>query len=296
MWKRKCAFRVSCARSASLAPWQPLDPSQPRERAELASSRPPLPWLRSAAGAGPGGKALREPAPPPTAAGTPPRAAGRTTWWRSCATPSQPVTAGARLPLPAPASATCSVVSPSFWRVRCVACVLGPQTPSPPGAITASARKPLAGWARRRRRGDLRTVYSFGDNTAFVCKAAAPPPEGRPPTANAAGSSPGRCSGCPAPRLQGEGGHAPRPHPGAPAAPRFQPWPPALAPRLLRRDATPCLRVQTPAADPDRRRKVAADAWPTASASPRIRSENEPTDWLGGRAAKGQEQESGVIC
>lgn len=129
-------------------------PREPRERAELPSSRPPLPWLHSATGAGHGGKPLPEPAPPPTAAVTPPPAAGRTTWQWSCATSPQPVAAGARPPLPAPASAACSFASPSFWRLRCLACVLGPQPPSPPsppGAVTRSAKKPPAGWPGRRR-------------------------------------------------------------------------------------------------------------------------------------------------
>ena len=133
------------------------------------------------------------------------------------------------------------LASPSSWRLRCP--WRRSSATSPPGAITRSAKKPLADWPRRRRRRDLRTISSFGDCAALVCRAAAPrPAEGRAPTANA-GSTAGASSGCPTPQLPRGSGHAPRPHPGASSAPRLQASPPAVAPRLLRCDTTPCLRV-----------------------------------------------------
>lgn len=146
-------------------------------------------------------------------------------------------------PLPPPPEA--SLLRPSC---ALAARVVFPRPPSPPGTITGSAKKPPSDWPRCRRH--LRTISSSGDCAALVCKAAAPrPTEGPAPTANA-GSTLGASSERQAPQRPRGGGHAPRPHPGASSAPRPQPSPPAVAPRLLRCDATPCLQVGDPGCRP----------------------------------------------
>ena len=149
------------------------------------------------------------------------------------------------------------LASPSSWRLRCP-CRRSSAT-SPPGAITRSAKKPLADWPRRRRR-DLRTVSSFGDCAALVCKAAPPrPTEGRAPTANA-GSTAGASSGARRPSCREEAA-TPRDHTPAPLQPRGSRLrhPPSLL-AFCAATRHPACGWETRAADPDRRRKMAADA------------------------------------
>lgn len=213
-------------------------PREARERAELASSGPPLPWLHSATGAGHGGKPLPEPAPPPHCGSNASAGCGRKTWQRSCATSPQPVAAGARPPLPALASAA--------WRVSSV--LSRPRRPCRPRRLEPSLRLQrsplLAGLAAAAETSELSLL------SGTTQPSSAKQPLLARPEAGLRRRTPDRLREvCPAPR-QREGGHAPQPHPSAPPAPRLQPSPPALALRLLRCDATPCLQVGDPGSGP----------------------------------------------
>lgn len=170
-------------------------------------------------------EAAPQPAPPRTAAVTPPRAAVGPRRPR-CATPPQPAAACAPpppvAPLPrpsAPPPPVCSVLSrphrpePSLrlqrsrWRAGVAATAATSEQALPPGtAQPSSAEQPLLG----RLEAGLRP------------RTPGSPPRGAP----SAGA-----------RLPGGGGHAPRPHPGA-SGPAAQPSPAALAARLLRCDGT----------------------------------------------------------
>lgn len=223
-------------------------PREARERAELASSGPPLPWLHSATGAGHGGKPLPEPAPPPHCGSNASAGCGRKTWQRSCATSPQPVAAGARPPLPALASAA--------WRVSSV--LSRPRRPCRPRRLEPSLRLQrsplLAGLAAAAETSEL----SLLSGTTQPSSAKQPlSPDRRPGSDGERRIVSGRCArrpGC-------EKVATPHNHTPAPLQPRDSSLrhPPSLF-AFCAATRHPACRWGTLAADPDRRRKVATEA------------------------------------
>lgn len=111
----------------------------------------------------------------------------------------------------------------------------------------------------------------------------------RPRTPNVSGRSPE----FPAPRLQGEGGHAPRSHPGASPAPRFSlRHPPSLLAFCAATRHPACRWGTRPETQGGGGRVTDCLSLPEASLRERA---GRLTDF-GRGAAKGQEQDSGVIC
>ena len=224
----KCAVKQTSAHSPRLAPWQPLDPRGPPERAELASSGPPLPWLRSRRpGRGGGADAAHPAGPAPTAAVPPRLAAGPRSPQPSPASPPRPARTAAR--------ARPRLASTSFSRLRlCPQSSVsqrGPCTreeasrglaPPPPlhiravlpaGAPRSSpAKQPLR--ARLEARLRPRTPHRLREQQRAR------------------------------PLLLRGGGHAPRPRPAPPAFAGH----PRSSPSPRRRDGLPA-RQRTPAAD-----------------------------------------------
>lgn len=227
----KCAVKQTSAHSPRLAPWQPLDPRGPPERAELASSGPPLPWLRSRRpGRGGGADAAHPAGPAPTAAVPPRLAAGPRSPPPSPASPPRPARTAAR--------ARPRLASTSFSRLR-----LCPQSSvsSPPREVPAPGKKPRAGWPRRHRctSGQFSLRGRHGPRLRSSRSAPAWRPGSDRERPIDSGSSSERGPGC------GEEAATPRDR-----SRRLLPSPATRAPRLRLGDATACPRGQrTPAAD-----------------------------------------------